>query len=139
MASLFQVAADVRRLTFHSERRSERTWRQAKRRNTPHSKGFAQFEALLKVAKRLECGVFRRFRCQDRQTHAVCHRFLTPLSRLSLRFCSTLLCVLVLISPRASLAAASETKPKPAKLKISGYGILGDRELKRILRTLELR
>ncbi len=32
----------------------------------------------------------------------------------------------------------AESKPKPAKLKVSGYGFLGDRELKRILRTLEL-
>src|SRR5262245_29508760 len=29
-------------------------------------------------------------------------------------------------------------KPKPAKLKVSGYGLIGNFELKRILRTLEL-
>src|SRR5437899_10268543 len=33
---------------------------------------------------------------------------------------------------------AEKAKPKPAKLRISGYGILGSRELKRTLRTLEL-
>src|SRR5436190_10402753 len=37
-----------------------------------------------------------------------------------------------------SAPAQIETNPPPAKLKISGYGILGNRELKRILRTLEL-
>jgi outer membrane protein insertion porin family len=31
-----------------------------------------------------------------------------------------------------------QTNPEPAKLKVSGYGIFGNRELKRILRTLEL-
>ncbi|MCU1311482.1 MAG: surface antigen [Candidatus Angelobacter sp.] len=42
--------------------------------------------------------------------------------------------------PARSLAAeASGPKPpKPATLKISGYGFLGDRELKRMLRTVEL-
>lgn len=40
----------------------------------------------------------------------------------------------------ASTNHATWSKPgvKPASLKISGYGILGDRELKRMLRTLEL-
>ena len=38
-----------------------------------------------------------------------------------------------------SIARAVESKePKPAELKISGYGIFGNRELKRILTTLEL-
>ena len=34
--------------------------------------------------------------------------------------------------------AHSAQPPKPAKLSISGYGLLGDRQLKRTLRTLEL-
>jgi outer membrane protein assembly factor BamA len=34
--------------------------------------------------------------------------------------------------------SASPKKPKPAKIKISGYNLIGDYELKRILRTLEL-
>src|SRR5262245_25249838 len=46
----------------------------------------------------------------------------------------------------ASIAAADTPKPKPPKpkppkpaiLKVSGYGLLGNRELKRILRTVEL-
>ena len=41
------------------------------------------------------------------------------------------------LSPGAE-AAAPGKKPKPAKLSVSGYGILGNRELKRILRTIEL-
>src|SRR3954469_20964413 len=36
-------------------------------------------------------------------------------------------------------ARAAETKPdKPAKLALSGYGVLGNRQLKRMLRTVEL-
>jgi len=47
------------------------------------------------------------------------------------------------VSIYSSLAASSEKNPKqekivPAKLKISGYGIFGNFELKRIVRTLEL-
>src|SRR5512136_2324328 len=42
----------------------------------------------------------------------------------------------------SQLGMASQWQPQtnapPAKLKISGYGFLGNRELKRILRTLEL-
>src|SRR5437016_1989445 len=34
--------------------------------------------------------------------------------------------------------AAAARKPKPAQIKISGYGLLGNRELRRILTTLEL-
>src|SRR5512141_1688337 len=41
------------------------------------------------------------------------------------------------LSPGAE-AAAPGKKPKPAKHSVSGYGILGNRELKRILRTIEL-
>src|SRR5256885_2539493 len=38
-----------------------------------------------------------------------------------------------------SLAAAAQTNAPPrAKLKVTGYGILGNRELKRILKTVEL-
>ena len=36
------------------------------------------------------------------------------------------------------VCSASPKKPKPAKIKISGYGLFGNYELKRILRTLEL-
>jgi outer membrane protein assembly factor BamA len=47
--------------------------------------------------------------------------------------------LLVLAAPLLSFGAEpTAAKPKPAKLHISGYGILGNRELKRILRTLEL-
>src|SRR5260221_13780185 len=38
----------------------------------------------------------------------------------------------------ASAAPARQKKPRPAQFKISGYGLLGDWELKRILRTVEL-
>jgi len=42
-------------------------------------------------------------------------------------------------APSASTNAPAKTSHlKPARLKVSGYGILGDRELKRILTTLEL-
>jgi outer membrane protein assembly complex protein YaeT len=37
-----------------------------------------------------------------------------------------------------SVAADKPAKPKPAAIHISGYGFLGNRELKRMLRTLEL-
>jgi outer membrane protein insertion porin family len=47
-----------------------------------------------------------------------------------------------LLAPLAAAAESNDpatvTKPKPAELKVSGYGILGNRELRRILRTLEL-
>jgi outer membrane protein insertion porin family len=46
------------------------------------------------------------------------------------------LTLLLGISPPAQ--AKEPPKPKPAKLKISGYGLLGNRELKRMLVTLEL-
>ena len=36
------------------------------------------------------------------------------------------------------ICAAAPKKAKPAKIKVSGYGLVGDYELKRILRTLEL-
>jgi outer membrane protein assembly factor BamA len=52
---------------------------------------------------------------------------------------SWLLLFLTLFS--AAISFGSETKakqPKAATLQISGYGLLGNRELKRILRTLEL-
>src|SRR5260221_1814493 len=38
----------------------------------------------------------------------------------------------------AAPAKPAETPPKPAELKVSGYGFLGNRELKRILKTVEL-
>ncbi len=46
--------------------------------------------------------------------------------------------LLLLISTHFSAAAAAEEKITAATLKISGYGILGNFQLKRILRTLEL-
>jgi outer membrane protein assembly complex protein YaeT len=42
------------------------------------------------------------------------------------------------LSAISSSPAATNDAPKPAVLKVSGYGILGNRELKRILSTLEL-
>ena len=45
-----------------------------------------------------------------------------------------ILCLLLLAT--TSFGAPAE-KPKPAKLKISGYGLFGNRELKRMLRTLD--
>jgi len=51
-----------------------------------------------------------------------------------------LCCSLWLTSP-AKLAAADSPKPQkpnPARLKVQGYGLLGNRELKRTLTTLEL-
>ncbi len=51
-------------------------------------------------------------------------------------------CVLLFLVGFATAGWAANTnqpaKPKPAKVKVSGYGILGNRELKRILTTLEL-
>src|SRR5580765_7888180 len=49
-----------------------------------------------------------------------------------------LVCTLLFI-PRLCASAATETNaPTRAKLKITGYGILGNRELKRIIKTVEL-
>ncbi|HZR16784.1 MAG TPA: BamA/TamA family outer membrane protein [Verrucomicrobiae bacterium] len=48
------------------------------------------------------------------------------------------LTVLACQSPANAPAQSAPPKPKRATLKISGYGFLGDRELKRILSTLEL-
>ena len=45
-------------------------------------------------------------------------------------------CLLWLHSAQA--APAPPPKPKPAEINISGYGLLGNRELKRTLLTLEL-
>src|SRR5258707_553645 len=48
--------------------------------------------------------------------------------------CLSLFCLPI----TADAAEANNPRPpKPASLKISGYGLLGDRELKRMLRTLE--
>src|SRR3982751_2949986 len=44
----------------------------------------------------------------------------------------------ILLLPAKTLAASDEPKVKPAKFKISGYGILGNRQLRRILLTTEL-
>lgn len=64
--------------------------------------------------------------------------------RTNLRPVCAILCALIFIS-RLCVSAATETNaptqtnaPTRAKLKISGYGILGNRELKRILKTVEL-
>lgn len=51
------------------------------------------------------------------------------------------LCLLLLLVVPFTLCAADSSKPKkvvPARLKVEGYGFLGNRELKRILTTLEL-
>jgi len=48
------------------------------------------------------------------------------------------LCGLLLLAPSLLRGDAPKAKPaQPASLKISGYGLLGDRELKRMVRTLE--
>ena len=49
-----------------------------------------------------------------------------------------LLWVVLLCWPAKILEAAEPSKPKPAVLQVSGYGIFGDRVLKRMLRTVEL-
>src|SRR4051794_41532966 len=46
--------------------------------------------------------------------------------------------VLFISSAGICSEAAAEKKPKPAKFKVSGYGTLGNFQLRRILRTLEL-
>lgn len=56
---------------------------------------------------------------------------------------ATLFSILALLAWVPALAASGASKaavpaPKPATLQISGYGILGNRELKRMLKTLEL-
>jgi outer membrane protein insertion porin family len=48
------------------------------------------------------------------------------------------LAFLLLPSPCPSAESSEQGGSKPASLAISGYGLLGNRELKRILRTLEL-
>lgn len=48
------------------------------------------------------------------------------------------LCWLLALLVGLPAPAKEPPKPKPAQLKISGYGILGNRELKRMLTTLEL-
>lgn len=48
-----------------------------------------------------------------------------------------LLCGVVLTLPSPALAG-SEAKTRPARLDVKGYGIVGNRELERILKTLEL-
>jgi outer membrane protein assembly complex protein YaeT len=45
---------------------------------------------------------------------------------------------LLLLTALPKLSAADSPKAKPARLKIEGYGLLGNRELKRTLKTLEL-
>src|SRR5438270_2580798 len=58
------------------------------------------------------------------------------LSALLFLFC---LCLFTTLAMSAGNASASKPKKPPrAVLKISGYGFLGNRELKRILTTLEL-
>jgi len=49
-----------------------------------------------------------------------------------------LLCILVFLSCFSVRAATQTNAPTRAKLRISGYGILGNRELKRILKTVQL-
>jgi translocation and assembly module TamB len=57
----------------------------------------------------------------------------------SARFASLLLTVFFLLFEHSCPAAAGpKEKITPAKLKVSGYGLIGNYELKRILRTLEL-
>src|SRR6267154_1319743 len=48
--------------------------------------------------------------------------------------------LLLVLLPLSSQGAepAHPPKPKPAKIKVSGYGFLGNRELKRMLKTVEL-
>jgi outer membrane protein insertion porin family len=64
--------------------------------------------------------------------------------RTNLRPVCAIVCALICMS-RLCVSAATETNaptqtnaPTRAKLKISGYGILGNRELKRILKTVQL-
>ncbi len=62
---------------------------------------------------------------------------------LSIGLCALLLGAVCLfafcLAPRPALAApVTPAKPKPAVLRISGYGVLGNRQLKRMLRTLDL-
>ena len=49
----------------------------------------------------------------------------------------TLILGLAILAPSSAIAKKPK-EPKPAKLKVSGYGLVGNFELKRILRTLEL-
>ncbi len=49
-----------------------------------------------------------------------------------------LLIWLMLVVQLAGAAPSASPKPKPARISISGYGILGNRQLKRILTTVEL-
>ena len=58
--------------------------------------------------------------------------------RLGFLFLCSLSCALFLCANAGQAASAKPEKPKPARLRISGYGLLGNRELRRILRTVEL-
>src|SRR5215212_1658193 len=59
-------------------------------------------------------------------------------SRSLMRYsCVLLMGLTTCVGVTHSLAATPE-EPEPAKLKISGYGFLGNRQLKRIVKTLEL-
>ena len=54
--------------------------------------------------------------------------------------CFAILCVLLFLceGPLFADEPARPKKPKPAVLQVSGYGLIGDRVLKRMLRTVEL-
>jgi outer membrane protein insertion porin family len=60
------------------------------------------------------------------------------LKRRALQLALGVMLLFVLLLPARTLAASDEPKVKPAKFKISGYGILGNRQLRRILLTTEL-
>jgi outer membrane protein assembly complex protein YaeT len=63
----------------------------------------------------------------------------TPVQAFATRAATGFICVAVLFwNPATCSAAPAEEKVVAAKLSVSGYGILGNFELKRILRTLEL-
>src|SRR5438045_4549882 len=60
-----------------------------------------------------------------------------PACRNQAGLASLVFVLVTLLISTCSGASTNEVKVKPAQLKISGFGLLGNLELKRVLRTLE--
>jgi outer membrane protein assembly complex protein YaeT len=59
-------------------------------------------------------------------------------ARIVLRGCRCVIAALIASIAASSFGAGGQDTNAPASIKISGYGLLGNRQLKRILRTVEL-
>src|SRR4051812_16311631 len=76
--------------------------------------------------------------CSNYSASPSLSRINESLKRRALQLALGVMLLFVLLLPARTLAASDEPKVKPAKFKISGYGILGNRQLRRILLTTEL-